>query len=95
MSEVKTLAVRLDPDLHSRLTILSKLNGVSITDVIRSAIEKEVQQLATNPGVAAKAHEYQDAIARDAEQQQAAIQALFGDKPTSTRTARQGTPKQQ
>lgn len=94
MSEVKTLAIRLDPDLHSRLTILAKLNGVSITDVIRSAIEKEIDVLAKNPQVAEKAHEFQAAIARDAEQQQAAIQALFGDKSSSGRTARQGTPKQ-
>lgn len=96
MSEVKTLAIRLDGGLHSRLTILAKLTGISITDAIRTAIEKEVTAMAQNPDVAAKAADFQDAIAREADEQRAAIEALFGtasvapDKPSS---ARKGTSK--
>lgn len=88
MSEVKTLAIRLDAELHSRLTILAKLTGISITDAIRTAIEKEVDAMADNPDVAARASDYQAAIVREAEEQSAAIQALFGTpkKPGSTRS---------
>ena len=40
MTDVKTLAIRLDGDLHSRLTILAKLTGISITDAIRTMREQ-------------------------------------------------------
>lgn len=88
MSEIKTLAIRLDGELHNRLTILAKLTGISITDAIRTAIEKEIQAMAANPDVAAKASEFQDAITRQADEQRAAIEALFGTSPATTRTGR-------
>ncbi|RNI23079.1 type II toxin-antitoxin system VapB family antitoxin [Flexivirga caeni] len=91
MSDVKTLAIRLDGDLHNQLTILAKLTGISITDAIRTAIEKEVEAMAANPETAAKASKFQDAIARQADEQRAAIEALFGTtpvEPSKPRTAR-------
>lgn len=91
MSDVKTLAIRLDGDLHNRLTILAKLSGISITDAIRTAIEKEVEAMATNPETAAKAADFQAAIAREAEEQRAAIEALFGATPTKSRTRKAAT----
>lgn len=90
MSDTKTLAVRLDAELHARLTILAKLSGISVTDAIRTAIEQQVEQMAANPEVAAKAAEYQDAITREADEQRAAIEALFGTKPSKP-AARKGT----
>lgn len=96
MSDIKTLAIRLDGDLHSRLTILAKLTGISITEAIRTAIEKEVQAMATNPDVAARAADFQDAIAREADEQRAAIQALFGTAPAApdkSQVARKGTSR--
>lgn len=91
MSDIKTLAIRLDGELHTRLTILAKLSGVSVTDAIRTAIERQVEQMATSPDVAAKAAEYQDAIAREADEQRAAIEALFGTKPNKPALSRKGT----
>lgn len=91
MTDVKTLAIRLDGDLHSRLTILAKLTGISITDAIRTAIEKEVEAMAANPETAARAVDFQDAIARQADEQRAAIEALFGTAsaaPAKPRPAR-------
>jgi predicted DNA-binding protein len=78
---VKTLAIRLDPELHARITILARLTGISVTDAIRVAIEKHVEVMAADPAVSAKASELQAQIVRDADEQQAAIQALFGAKP--------------
>lgn len=91
MTDVKTLAIRLDGDLHNRLTILAKLTGISITDAIRTAIEKEVEAMAANPETAARAADFQDAIARQADAQRAAIEALFGTAsaaPVKPRPAR-------
>lgn len=93
MSDIKTLAIRLDGSLHNRLTILAKLTGISITDAIRTAIEKEVEAMATNPDVAARAADFQDAIAREAEEQRAAIEALFGTQPKKPTSGRQGVSK--
>lgn len=93
MSDIKTLAIRLDGSLHNRLTILAKLTGISITDAIRTAIEKEVAAMATNPDVAARAADFQDAIAREAEEQRAAIEALFGTMPKKPTSGRQGVSK--
>ncbi len=78
MSSIKTLAIRLDGELHARLAILARLTGISITDAIRTAIEKEVDVMASDSAVAAKATDLQAEIIRDAEEQRAAIQALFG-----------------
>lgn len=93
MSDIKTLAIQLDGSLHNRLTILAKLTGISITDAIRTAIEKEVEAMATNPDVAARAADFQDAIAREAEEQRAAIEALFGTMPKKPTSGRQGVSK--
>lgn len=75
---VKTLAIRLDADLHARITILARLAELSVTDAIRIAIEKHVEVMAADPAVAAKAANLREQIARDAEEQQTALQALFG-----------------
>lgn len=94
MSTFKTLAIRLDSELHARLTILAKLTGVSISDAIRTAIETEVERMASSPDVASRATELQDTIAREAEEQRAAIQALFGSAdavPAKPASARKGT----
>lgn len=88
MSDVKTLAIRLDGSLHNRLTILARLAGISITDAIRVAIEKEVEAMAADPDTAARAADYREAIARQAEEQRAAIEELFGPKPSTPRSTR-------
>src|SRR5690606_32760699 len=43
---MKTLAVRLDDELHARIGMLSKLSGMTVTDTIRTAIEKHLDTLA-------------------------------------------------
>jgi predicted transcriptional regulator len=67
---LKTLAIRLEPELHARVTILARLTNVSVAEVIRRAIETEVAQLATNPQIMAKATDLQTAITREADEQE-------------------------
>ncbi|ACV78442.1 CopG domain protein DNA-binding domain protein [Nakamurella multipartita DSM 44233] len=83
----KTLAIRLDDDLHARITILARLGGQSVTDAIRDALRAHVDVLAADPTIAAKAAALREQIARDADEQQAAIQALFGT-PQPPKTGR-------
>lgn len=83
---MKTLAVRLDDDLHARVGMLSKLSGSTVTDTIRTAIEKHLEALASDPEIAAKAQELTAEIDRDAEQQRQALAALFSTSTTESAT---------
>ena len=80
---MKTLAIRLEDDTHAQLTILAKLNDLTITDVIRSAIEVHVASLVAQPDIAAKAEALTAEIEREAAEQRSAILALLGAKPAA------------
>lgn len=81
---MKTLAIRLDDDVHARLTILAKLAEVSITDAIRQAIESQIQVMSSDPTLLAKADALREEIERDAREQQGALSQLFGATPEVT-----------
>lgn len=88
MSSVKTLAVRLDSQLHGQLTMLCRLRDITVTEAIRTAIRKEVAVMADDPSVAAKARDLEAEITREADEQRAAIQALLGtDSQSTSKTA--------
>jgi hypothetical protein len=85
---VKTLAVRIDSQLHGQLTLLCRLRDITVTEAIRTAIRKEVAIMADDPAVAAKARELQAEITREADEQRAALAALLGtDSPSAGKTA--------
>lgn len=75
---MKTLAVRLDDDLHARLGLLSKLSGTTVTDTIRTAVEKHLEVLANDPAITATAQELTAEIDKEAELQRKALAALLG-----------------
>lgn len=78
---MKTLAIRLEDDLHAQLSGLAQLSGSTITDIIRGAIEAYIESQADNPELTAKAQAAIDAIEREAEAKRAAIATMFGSKP--------------
>lgn len=85
-TKMKTLAIRLEDEQHARLTILSKLSEVSVTDAIRTAIDGHLAKLAADPELSAKAKNLTEAIDREAAEQRDAIAALFGTaKPAASR----------
>lgn len=83
---MKTLAIRLEDDLHARLTIVAKLAETSVTDVIRRGIETQVQSMSSDPSLRAKADALRQEIEREAREQQGALQELFSSP--SVRQAR-------
>jgi len=88
---MKTLAIRLEDDQHAKLTMLARLAGVSVTDAIRAGVENQIEAMAADPQIAAKADELQAEIEREAREAAAALSAMFGtSKPKQPRTA---TPK--
>lgn len=90
MSDTKTLAVRLDAELHARLTLIAKLSGRSATEIIRVGIESQLDAISKQPEIAVSAAKLQDELARDVEAQQAALAALVGTTPSKP-AARKGT----
>lgn len=86
---MKTLAIRLQDDQHARLSLLAKVSGVTVTDLIRDAIETRLDILATDSEIAEKAKAVLDEIDREAAEQRSAISALFGDAKAAPRTRQQ------
>ena len=81
---MKTLAIRLDDDVHARLVILAKLADVSLTDAIRQAIESQIQVRSSDPALSAKAEALREEIDREAREQQGALSLLFGATTEAT-----------
>lgn len=90
---VKTLAIRLEPDLHAQLSLIAQLRGSTITDEIRAAIESHIATVKADPALATRADDVLESIERDATTRRAAIATLFGTEqdpaaaaPTSSRS---------
>lgn len=81
---VKTLAIRLDPELHARLALVAQLRGKTITDEIRTAIETHIESVKTAPELVSKADSVLEEIERDASARRAAIATLFGTTEPAT-----------
>jgi predicted DNA-binding protein len=88
-SGVKTLAIRLEPDLHAQLSLIAQLRGSTITDEIRTAVEAHIEHAKTAPELAAQADTVLADIERDAAARRDAIASMFGSA-TSTASAGSG-----
>lgn len=83
---MKTLAIRLDDDLHAQLSVVANLSELTITDAIRQAIEKWVDEKRSQPELAARAQSVLDEIENDAAQRRSAIATLFGSSDEAPAT---------
>lgn len=75
---MKTLAIRLDDDQHARLTLLAKVTGDTVTDVIRTAVDHHLDSLAADSDIAAKAQAALEAMDREISSQRQALATLIG-----------------
>ena len=75
---MKTLAIRLDDELHAQLSVLAQLSGTSLTDEIRQALEAHLKAKRDNPELTERAKAVSDEIEHEAQARQAAIKTLFG-----------------
>ncbi len=75
---VKTLAIRLPDELHAQLALVAQLDGISLTDAIRQAIEALIERKRGQGDLAARAAEALEEIEREATARREAIRALFG-----------------
>ena len=90
---MKTLAIRLEDDLHAKLTILAKLSNTTVTEAIRTAIEAHLSRLAADKDISARAEAVLTEIDREASEQRAAIANLFGDGKTATPPPARGSSR--
>lgn len=90
---VKTLGIRLKPDVHAQLSFIAQLREGTITDEIQIAIAEHIAQAKDDPELASKAAEARAEIEREAAARQQAIATLFADggEPAGARSRR--TPK--
>lgn len=77
-SSVKTLGIKLPPELHAQFALVAQLDGLSLTDAIRQAVEFYVQSKQSEDDFAKRAQAALDEIEREASARRDAITALFG-----------------
>ena len=76
---VKTLAIRLEPELHAQLSLIAQLRGNTITDEIRNALETHISAIKESPELAGRADSVLEDIEREAAARRDAIASLFGE----------------
>jgi predicted transcriptional regulator len=83
---MKTLAIRLEDDLHAQLSVLAQLRQSTITDEIRLALEGHLEASKSDPELKNRAQAVLDDIERDAKAREAAIATLFSPSAGQTTT---------
>ncbi|MBB4853377.1 hypothetical protein HNP40_000743 [Mycobacteroides chelonae] len=82
---VKTLGVKLQPDVHAQLSFIAQLREGTITDEIQIAIAAHIAAAKTDPELASRAAQARADIEREAAARQQAIATLFNSaEPTTT-----------
>jgi len=87
---LKTLAVRVEEGLHAQLRFIAQLNGSTITEEIRRAIENRIATAQDDPDLIARAQQARDEIEREAAAPAAAIAGFLG-RPAVTVEANQSS----
>lgn len=83
---VKTLAIRLEPDVHTQLTLIAHLRGSTITEEIRQALAAHIAHVKDNTDLASQAESAMADIEREAAARREAIASLFGTEPTESKS---------
>jgi predicted transcriptional regulator len=82
----KTLAIRLDDDVHAQLQVIARLQDTSIAAEIGQAIDAHLQTKRSDPELSSRAASVLEDIEAESRQRQDAIANLFSEKPSATST---------
>jgi plasmid stability protein len=82
----KTLAIRLDDDVHAQLQVIARLQDTSIAAEIGQAIDAHLQTKRSDPALSSRAASVLEDIEAESRQRQDAIASLFSDKSGATST---------
>lgn len=101
---VKTLAIRLPDELHAQLVLVASLEGASLADTIRQAIEELIERKRADGNLATQAAKALEEMEQEAQIRRQALQALLGqsgetssqeappDEPASRGRSRRNEP---
>jgi predicted DNA-binding protein len=87
---MKTLAIRLEDDVHAQLTMLAQLDGTTVTEEIRQAIEGHIAGKRDSGELADRASTVLAEIDREAQAKRSAIEALYHQATTAPPKGRKG-----
>ncbi len=87
----KTLAIRLDDDVHAQLQPVARLRDTSIAAEIAQAIDVHLEATKSDPELSERAQAVFDEIEREADARQKAISELFTNPPTKATRAKKTT----
>ena len=73
---MKTMAIRLEDELHAQLALVAQLENTTVTDLIRSAVASYIEQKRAE--LSGRAEAALAEIEREAAARRQAITALFG-----------------
>jgi len=100
---LKTIAVRVEENLHTQLRFIAQLSGTSIAEEIRQAIETRITTAQDDPDLIARAQQAREEIEREAAARSAALAGFMGTTaitgtgtaaPKSRRSSSSGTANQ-
>ena len=86
--KVKTLGIRLPDELHTQFVLVASLDGLSLTDAIRKAVELYVQSKRSEGNFAERATAALEEIEREAATRRSAIEGLFGQEAQAVEEAK-------
>jgi hypothetical protein len=89
---LKTLAVRVEESLHTQLRFIAQLNGSSITQEIRRAIENRIATAQDDPDLIARAQQVHEEIEREAAARATAIAGFLGKPAVTAEANRSSSP---
>jgi hypothetical protein len=88
---VKTLAIRLEDDVHAQLAMVAQLDGTTVTEEIRQAIEAHLARKRDSGELSERANAVLEEIEQEATAKKNAIQALFQQATSPPPKGRKGT----
>ena len=91
---LKTMAIRVEDELHAQFVILAQLDGIPLNEELRLALEAHVVRRRTETGFAEKAQAVLEEIDQEAKARRSAIQALFASSGETEATPETGEPPQ-
>jgi hypothetical protein len=88
----KTIAVRVEEQLHTQLQFISDLASTSLSEEVRRAIQNRIESAQDDPALIERAQHVREQIEREAAARTAAIAGFMGhtatdavvEKPTAT-----------
>ena len=81
---MKTLAIKLEDDVHGQLTAIAQLEEQPVTLLIKEAIEAFIESKRNQPELTSRAESLLEEIDREAAARRDALATLFGSSEATT-----------